>query len=127
MLYGAVWSGASTKVIRYVKMLITPHRLLNISIGQAELVCMTPIESSFVRLAGRYVDESLAVAVGSWPAENRDYAPFLSSFDSRRLFLFSWMGRSCVFRDHFFRNRARFLDSDWYSWESLRLCGPGEL
>lgn len=32
--------------------------------GQAEMVCQLPIESSFVRFAGRYVDESVGVAVG---------------------------------------------------------------
>lgn len=33
--------------------------------GQAEMVCEVPIESSFVRFAGRYVDDAVGVAVGA--------------------------------------------------------------
>ncbi|KAF8321172.1 hypothetical protein DL93DRAFT_1609088 [Clavulina sp. PMI_390] len=32
--------------------------------GQAEMVCELPIESSFIRFAGRYVDESVGIALG---------------------------------------------------------------
>lgn len=38
--------------------------------GQAEMVCQLPIESSFVRFAGRYVDESVGVALG------KDFTPY---------------------------------------------------
>lgn len=65
--------------------------------GQAEMVCQLPIESSFVRFAGRYVDEAAGVALGKFVS----YMLFLLGSDQQLIisvgytYTIGWMALVC--------------------------------